>query len=161
MKATVKIRHDPEKTTPTGLVRYAEDFFLASVAVETTLGSKIGSGNIPSIPSLYLAGHSIELSFKAFLLSNGITHDKLIRNFGHDLKKCFHEAKCFGIESKFVPSAPELGAFELLNDLYSSKQLEYIVTGMKYMPLFALIQSFAKNLLIVVSDRVGYKIQNE
>ena len=31
----------------------------------------------------------------------------------------------------------DLGAFELLDSFYSSKQLEYIVTGAKQFPMFA------------------------
>lgn len=157
MKYSKKIHLDHKKTTPIGLARYAEDFLLSSITVERELGQTIGIGQIPTIPSLYLIGHSIELAFKAYLLSNKITHDKLISGFGHDLEKCFQEAKQLGIESCFSPTGPELGAFELLDTLYSSKQLEYIVTGMKNMPLFPLVQSFASKLLVAVSGLVGYK----
>ena len=160
MKYSKKIHLDPEKTTPVGLVRYAEDFLLSSITVERELGPKIGAGQIPAVPSLYLIGHSIELAFKAFLLAHGVTLDRLISDFRHDLQKCFNEAKSLGIENEFCPSEPERGAFELLDVLYSSKQLEYVVTGMKYMPLFPLVQAFAIKLLKVVSSHVGFECRH-
>ena len=44
----------------------------------------------------------------------------------------------------------------MLDDLYSSKQLEYIVTGTKAFPMFGPIESFAKKLNAAVAPLVGY-----
>ncbi len=44
------------------------------------------------VPILYLLGHSLELHFKAFLISQGIPEKKLkSREFGHNLIACLLE----------------------------------------------------------------------
>ena len=155
MKYSKIIHLDPEKTTPVGFARYAEEFFLSSIIVERELGLKIGAGQIPTVPSLYLIGHSIELALKAYVLTHKNSLDDLI-SLGHDLERCYQEAQIFSIGNKFFPTQQELGAFELLDNLYSTKQLEYIVSGNKNMPLFSLVQSFSNKLLLAVFRHVGY-----
>lgn len=149
---------DPARTTPIGLARYSEEFLHSSITVEAVLGPKFGNGRVPITPSLYLLGHSIELAFKAYLLHKEVGLNILKDKYGHDLIKCNKKALELGLGSLFRPTSAEEGAFELLNTLYSSKQLEYIVTGTKYMPLFVLIQSFASNLLTAVSSEIGYTL---
>jgi hypothetical protein len=51
----------------------------------------------------------------------------------------------------------EIGGMEVLNDLYCTKQLNYIVTGAKTFPVFGPIQGFAERLLGAVGPHVGYK----
>lgn len=49
---------------------------------------------------------------------------------------------------------------DLLDQLYSTKQLEYIVTGVKALPIFELVESFARKLIGGVSRHVGYPAFN-
>ena len=63
------MHNDPLRTTPLGMIRYAHEFMEAALAVDEKMGSKPGFEIVAPIPALYLLGHSIELSLKAYLLS--------------------------------------------------------------------------------------------
>jgi len=151
------IHEDPNRTTPLGLVRYADEFREAAIAVDDSLGKKPGFEIVAPIPVLYLVGHSIELSLKAFLLYKGVTLNDLKINFGHDLGKCYMKAQELGLLNFVKFENEENEAFDVLNDLYSTKQLEYIVTGSKQFPVFGLIQTFSKKLLDTLGPMVGYR----
>ena len=152
------MHHDETKTTPIGIVRYANEFYEACIAVNDVIGIKPEYGIVAPHPVLYLAGHSIELALKAFLLKGGIPLRKLpTKTYGHDLMKCFKKANELGLISIHKFDQVEVGAIRLLNELYCSKQLNYIVTGEKLYPTFNLVQAFAKKLIDVVSMHVGYK----
>lgn len=150
-------RHDdPERTTPVGLARYASEFHDAALGADRILGTKPGYELFAPIPVLYLIGHSIELSLKAFLLHKGVTLQELRTGYGHDLHKCFRKAKELELLGGVTFGESELAAFEILNDLYSTKQLEYIITGAKRFPTFGYIQSMSQKLIETVSAMVGY-----
>lgn len=51
----------------------------------------------------------------------------------------------------------EIEGLEVLNELYSTKQLNYIVTGSKQFPVFGPIEVFCRKLLDGVCPYVGYK----
>ena len=51
----------------------------------------------------------------------------------------------------------EVSVLEILNVLYSSKQLNYIQTGGKEFPSFGPLESFSKKILRVVSGEVGWR----
>jgi len=155
------MRDDPTRTTPIGLARYAHDFFDSARAVEDQLDKGAPYDLVSPMPSLYLIGRSIELGLKSYLLSEGITLRELrSKKYGHDLHACHRKAKELGLLShvKFKPE--EEGALELLNELYSTKQLEYIVTGTKLLPIFSLVESFARKLIKGASNHVGYTTFN-
>lgn len=146
---------DPSRTTPLGMIRYAHEFIEAALAVDDKMGNRIGFEIVAPIPALYLIGHSIELSLKAYLLGQGVNLGQL-RHFGHNLDKCIRKAKELGLLSHVQFSVPEEGAFELLDGLYSTKQLEYIITGTKHFPIFGLVVVFAAKLFNAVSGVVGF-----
>jgi hypothetical protein len=146
---------DPSRTTPLGMIRYAHEFMEAALAVDEKIGHQPGFEIVAPIPALYLIGHSIELSLKAYMLSQGVTLRQL-RHFGHDLHVCIRKAKELGLLSHVQFSVAEEGAFGILDDLYSTKQLEYIVTGAKQFPLFGLVEVFAAKLFNAVSGIVGF-----
>jgi hypothetical protein len=152
------MHENPERTTPIGLARYAQEFYGAAKAVEARLATENPKKLTPSIPSLYLIGRSIELGLKSYLLNQGVQLRELrSKKYGHDLHACHRKAKELGLltHAKFKPE--EEGAMELLNQLYSAKQLEYIVTGAKTLPTFEQVESFARSLINGVSTHVGYK----
>jgi len=152
---------DPERTTPLGLARYAHDFFDTARAVQAQLGKGEPYDLVSPMPSLYLIGRSIELGLKSYLLSQGMTLRELrSKKYGHDLHACHRKAKELGLLSHAQFRPEEEGAMDLLNLLYSTKQLEYIVTGAKTLPIFELVESFARNLIKGVSNHVGYKTFN-
>lgn len=152
------MHNDPTKTTPIGLARYAHDFFDSARALEDQLGKDTSFELVSHMPSLYLIGHSIELALKAYLLQHGLTLRELRdkKKYGHDLHACQRKAKELGL-AKIVSFDPaEAAAVDLLNDLYSTKQLEYIVTGTKIIPIFLLVELFARKLISAVAIDVGY-----
>lgn len=145
---------DASRTTPLGMARYAHDFFEAALAVD----DKMGKDNmIAPVPALYLIGHLIELSLKAYLLKHGVSLRQLrSRTFGHDLHASMRKSKELGLDRLLKLDTPEEGAFELLHDLYASKQLEYIVSGFKHYPLFGLVEITAARIFNAISIEVGY-----
>ena len=77
-----------ERLGPLGLIRYAE-FFLA--AARTTKAPD-QAPNVPIVRA-YLACHSLELAFKAFLALKGELLSSLADRNGHDLKFLIEEAE--------------------------------------------------------------------
>ena len=146
---------DPRRTTPMGMIRYAHEFMEAALAVDDQIGGKPGFEIVAPIPALYLVGHSIELTLKAFLLQNGVAPKKL-RNFGHDLHASFRKAKELELLAIVQFTDQEQGALEILNALYSTKQLEYIVTGAKQFPVFGLVEAFSARLFNAVAAQIGF-----
>ncbi|QKS29953.1 MAG: hypothetical protein HT579_14135 [Candidatus Accumulibacter similis] len=148
---------DPALTTPIGLARYAHDFFDSSRAVDDHFAKKDGFELVSPMPALYLIGHSIELAFKSYLLHRGVTLRELrSKRFGHDLHACQRKARELQLLSLVSFHSAEEAAVEILNDLYSTKQLNYIVTGMKTIPAYGLLESFSEKLIRAVSKEVGY-----
>ena len=147
--------NDPERTSAIGMARYAFEFLEAARTVDDKIGSQHGYEIVPPIPVLYLAGHSIELSLKAYLLSRAVTL-RDVRQLGHSLHFCFRKAKELGLLDIVQFSGQEMGAVEILDGLYSTKQLEYIVTGAKHFPIFGPVESFAIKLFNAVAEVVGF-----
>jgi hypothetical protein len=151
-----KIGSDPTKTTAIGLIRYAQDFFNCALAADETIGIQEGYEIIAPIPVLYLIAHSIELCLKAYLIHKNVPlHD--LKKYGHDLKKSLQKAKELGLYSHIQLNKIELGALCALNDLYSTKQLNYIITGSKQFPIFGHLQSTCENLLNTICPLVGFQ----
>jgi len=152
------MHNDPSRTTPLGMIRYAHEFMEAALAVDEKIGNQAGFEIVAPIPVLYLAGHSIELSLKAYLLSHGVSLREL-RRYGHNLHASFRKAKELGLLSHVQFTVSEEGAFEILDGLYSTKQLEYIITGAKQFPMFGLVELFSAKLFNAVSTVVGFNKQ--
>ena len=138
-------------------MRYAKEFHDAALAADDILGMKEGYEIIAPIPVLYLIGHSMELSLKAFLLHKSVSLRQLRTHFKHDIGRCFNKAKELGLLGSVEFDSHELEAFSVLNELYSTKQLEYIVTGAKTFPIFGHIQSMSQKLIDSVGTTVGHK----
>jgi hypothetical protein len=129
------------RTTALGLWTHAREFADAARHVFSMEKSA-------SLPGYYLLGHSIELSFKAFLLAAGEPLSVLKRrDLGHDLKALFARAQKHDFGS-IVPLEPtEIGVISLLNFDYVAKRFEYRETGMYHLPLPHLAQSVADKLI--------------
>ncbi|MCR8960338.1 hypothetical protein M0765_022190 [Variovorax sp. S2] len=157
---STRLHFDPTRTTAIGMARYAHEFLEAAFAVDTHMGAKPGFEIMAPVPALYLVGHGCELTLKAFLLHKGATLQD-IKKLGHDLSAALAEARSVDLDALVTFQDGEDGAFELLNDLYSTKQLEYIVTGAKTVPMWGLLERAAVRMFNPVSAEVGYRKQFE
>lgn len=111
---------DLDRTKPIGMARYAKEFREAADAADKILGHKPGFEIIAPIPVMYLIGHSMELSLKAYLLHHGVTLNELRKTYGHHLRKCLKKSKELGLLAIVTIDAHEESAFAVLDDLYSS-----------------------------------------
>lgn len=144
-----------ERTSALGLARYAFEYIEAALIVDDRIGQRKEFQVVAPIPALYLAGHGIELSLKAYLRH----HDESVRKLqklGHDLNRCYRRAIELGLHSVIKPHGAEEGALVLLNGLYAAKELEYIRTGMKHFPTFALVSRLAVTLHNAIAPHVGF-----
>lgn len=152
------MKHDPARTTPVGLSRYAREFLDTAMAADKTVGEQPGYEIHAPVPIMYLVGHAIELSLKAYLASKGVPLDDLAsRTYGHDLEACFNKAVQLNLNTIVTFENDEIEGMKVLNALYCTKQLNYIVNGTKLFPVFGPIQGFAERLLAAVGPSVGYK----
>lgn len=150
---------DPRRTTPIGLLRYAQEFLDCAIAADETVGMRPGYELFAPVPAMYLVGHSIELSLKSFLVSRGVPlKDLPTHKYGHNLMKIIKKAKELGLGSLLTLNTSEIAALEVLNDLYCSKQLNYIVTGEKRFPSFGAIQTIGNKMVDAIGTDIGYKV---
>jgi hypothetical protein len=139
------------------MVRYACEFLEAALAADDKMGRKKGHEIIAPIPVMFLVGQSIELALKAFLLARGVELRKLrSKAYGHGLHRSLRKAKELGLPSLIKLSDEEATAIDLLDALYSSKQLQYIVTGPKVFPVFGPLERAALRLLHAIGPEVGF-----
>jgi hypothetical protein len=150
------MHNDQNKTTPIGLARYARKFFNCALAADEKMGHKLG---FAPIPVMYLVAQSIELCLKSYLIFKGVPLNDLRKKYGHDLIKSLKKAKELGLDRDTSVNLNEAEQYALvvLNELYSTKQLNYIVTGGKVFPVFELIQTVSTKLLDAICPLVGYR----
>ena len=152
----IKLHDDPTRTTSLGMARYGYEFIEAAFSVDADIGRKDGFEIISPIPVLYLLGHGIELSLKAYLLEHGSTLSEL-KALGHNLSRSFDKANEHDLHQLVSFEEGQLSAFKILDELYSTKQLEYIVTGAKQFPIFGPLQLFSVKLFNAVAGSVGFR----
>jgi hypothetical protein len=152
-------RDDPARSTPLGFVRYASEFYQAARTVDDTIGHKRGYEIVAPIPALFLIGQSIELSLKAFLLHKGVSLRDLRSTYGHELRRALKKAKELGVHSSITLSRNDEGLLGILDELYSTKQLQYTVTGMKTFPSYGELERIAQRLLEAIGPVVGFPVE--
>jgi len=100
-------------------------------------------------PAYYLAGHSIELSLKAFLMARGtIGIDAFRKAYNHDLEKLMKEARRRKL-GRVVKIDRRIDLqLQGLNKEYSGNDypLKYIRTGLHFFPNLELLTNFAVHL---------------
>lgn len=131
---------DMDRTTSLGLWSYAQQFAEAGRKVAA------GSGRTPPAPAYYLLGHSIELSLKGFLRGSGKTLEEL-KAIGHNLQAALNSANELDLESHCKLDEEDKAALARINAYYSRKELEYIVTGFRSLPVFDKLQRAADRLV--------------
>lgn len=146
---------DEERTTATGLARYAYEYIEAAMLVERNDPTPT---HISPIPAYFLALHGIELTLKAYLRHKGLTAKELRgQKYGHDLHACHRKAKELGLLSLFKELPSDADAMRMLVGLNEHQGLRYIKTGMKHFPLWSLVEPLAVRLHQAVAPEVGYK----
>ena len=156
MNTTLHPHEDPHRTTPIGLARYSAEFLEAALAADDKMGRKPGFDIVAPVPVMFLVGQSIELSLKSFLLFKGESLRRLRTHYGHDLHRALRKAKEYGLLRDVPLSDDDVNIIELLDDLYSTKQLQYIVSGATTFPVFGPLESAAKRLSEGISRVVGH-----
>jgi len=157
---TPRRHEDPARTTPVGMARYATEFMEAALAADDKMGTRPGHEIVAPVPVMFLVGQAIELALKSYLLSQGVTLRKLRRDYGHELHRALRKAKELGLLSLVPLSQDEQDGIELLDRLYSTKELQYIVTGAKEFPVFGPLESAALKLIHGIAKEVGYPPRN-
>ncbi len=133
--------------TSEGLLLHAKEFLIAA---ECLLNNKTPDiQNSIQFPIYFLLGRSIELSLKAFLLSQGMTSNQVKnKKFGHNIITLFVEAQNRNLQNEVTFSSIEVGVIQVLNIDYSSKRLEYRNTGgMYHIPNIADTENIARKLV--------------
>lgn len=139
-----------------GMIRYGHNFLEAAFTLYQRPSEKGLRTDTFPVPALYLVGRGLELTLKAFLLSKNEGHSQIRKDIGHDLEKAFLACKTHGLDSLFEINAIEESVLSFLNALYSTKELEYIVTGAKRVPRFPWLQNFAIRLFTAVAAPIGF-----
>lgn len=139
-----------------GFAKYASEFFEAALDADDKMGLKPGYELMAPVPVMYLVGHSIELSLKAFLLHKGISINNLKRKIGHNLIKAYKKAKEMGLDEYVQLSSADLRILELINNLYASKQLNYVDFENRRYPVFGPLELLNRKLLRAICPLVDY-----
>jgi hypothetical protein len=124
------------------------------------MGTKDGYEIVAPVPVMFLVGQSIELSLKAYLLSRDVPLRKLRKDYGHALHRSLRKAKELGLLDVVPLTEEDTEAIELLDTLYSTKQLQYIVTGAKTFPVFGPLERVSLKLAHGVGRAVGFPPRN-
>jgi len=139
------------------MARYATDFFNAALAADDKLGKEEGYEIIAPVPVMFLVGQSIELILKSYLIHKGVSLKHIRTKYGHGLHKSLKKAKELGLDDIVNLTEEDVNAIEILDELYSSKQLQYIVTGSKTFPVFGPVEKVTRKLLLSVGNQVGFQ----
>jgi len=132
----------------------------AALAADDKLGTKSGHEIVAPVPVMFLVGHAVELALKSYLLARDVGLREIRKDYGHGLRRSLRKAKELGLTALVKLSEEDHHALFLLDDLYSSKQLQYIVTGQKSFPAFGSLERVALKLIHAVSAEVGWHTRN-
>src|SRR3989442_11377249 len=126
--------HDREipRTQGVGTWRLAQDYLGAAKTLQPKW-PKV------SFVSYYLYGHGLELTLKAFLVSQGSTLRDLKR-VGHDLKRALRAARKHASFAGIALTDRDATIIRRLNEYYREKEFEHLVTGAKSLHSSAAVQ---------------------
>lgn len=118
--AAVQLDED-ERTTATGLARYAYEYIDAALLVDEHHGAKPGFEFVSPVPAYFLAAHGIELTLKSYLRHQGVSIRDLMHRYGHDLQKCYRKAKELRLLDHFAEDARDTEAnYRLMTSIFRS-----------------------------------------
>ena len=104
------------------------------------------AGRGTSITAYFLVARALELVLKAYLVFRGRSEAQL-RAISHDLNKALADSTREGLASLVNPAPEEIAALSIINDYYSSKDLEYLHTGYKSYPDHELLAALVDKIL--------------
>lgn len=137
-----------KRTTPQGLLRYAQEYFNAYKIINDKEPDKIKLYQV----KFYLLCHAVELALKAYLKHKGYALKVLkSQKFGHDLKKLIDELMD---KHQFLFSKDDYIRLCMINDYYCTKQLEYFRTGYKALPDIKEVEGITNLIVQVIFVRV-------
>jgi hypothetical protein len=155
--AAVNNRDDEDRTTATGLARYAYEYIEAALVIDDDYAQKNPGRMISPIPAYFLAHHGIELTLKSYLRHSGLSVRELgSSKYGHDLHACYRKAKELGLLGSFSETYNDVNAMQMLVGLNDRHGLRYIRTGTKHFPLWSIVAPLAVRLHQAVAPAVGY-----
>lgn len=133
---------------PFGVARLSREFLDAGIATKAPPKDALQELVQPApLVAFYLIGHSIELSLKAFLLGRGESITALrSKRFGHDLSALLVESRRRKLGTCVKLSSTEIRVVHMLNDCYSSKELEYLFNGTRRLPHYSVTVRIAEKL---------------
>jgi hypothetical protein len=126
------------KTQGVGTWRLAEQYLKAAAALNPGTSAN-------SFVSYFLYGHGLELTLKAFLVSQGSTNKRLKR-IGHDLRRALRAASKHPSFSKVRMSDKDSTVISWLSAYYRDKEFEYLVTGYKSFPALTEVRDVCDRL---------------
>lgn len=132
----------------------------AALAADDKMGGKAGHEVIVPVPVMFLVGQSIELALKAYLVAKGVPLRDLRTEYGHELHKSLRKAKELGLLTVVPLDTADTDAIELLDAIYSTKELQYIQTGFRTYPVFGPLERAALKLIHGIGAHVGYPPRN-
>ncbi len=135
-----------DRTSSMGLWTYAKDYMEAGYIVISNMPRAL-----PPTPAYYLCCHAIELALKAYLRGTGASILNLKR-IGHDLLKAYKEALRVGLKDIYELTPEQIDAIELVNNLYSNKEFEYIKVGFKRLPQIDVLYGTATSLVYALKQ---------
>ncbi|WP_440534247.1 hypothetical protein [Variovorax sp. YR566] len=148
---------DDDRTTSTGLARYAFEYIQAARLVDEDAAERSPHRATSPIPAFFLAYHGIELSLKAYLRYRGLSPRALAsKAYGHDLHACYRKAKELGLLEVFKEHPNDRHALHLLADLNVNHGLRYIKTGAKVFPSWSIVDPLAVRLHQAVAPLAGF-----
>lgn len=106
------------------------------------------------IPRCYLFSHSIELSYKSYLLHNGIPLRDLIQKYGHDLEKALDKAMTYEFLKNTNNPNDHIRVIKCLNQYYCKKEFEYLSLRKKSLPFIEDVDRVAKEALCIAFDGI-------
>lgn len=126
--------------------RRSKEFFEAANLVAEAAGDRV------SIPAYYLWAHSIELSLKVFLITQGVSlHELKSRKFGHSLMALWQRGVSLGLEEKIHLYPKEIGTILLLSRDYAEKKFEYAESKHFDLPFIHLMKRTSDRLLFLLN----------
>ncbi len=146
---------EEQRTTATGLARYAYDYIDAARVVNERDKERHPRNPISPMPAYFLASHGIELTLKAYLLHKGATVSELSGKFGHDLHACYRKSKELGLLDIFEEQLDDDQTISLLVKANRNQELRYIQTGAKQFPWWSHVDAVAVRLHQAVAPLLG------
>lgn len=146
-----------QRTTAAGLARYATEYLHAAILVERHLQRPQALSVIAPTPAYFLALHSIELIFKAYLRYTGVSASDLGNRYGHDVLKLRAAAMKAGLGSVVELDDYETGVVESLVKLNRDHALRYIRTGAKQVADWDDITDCALKLQNAIAPLTGFR----